>query len=245
MNNGCVAHRGFSSKAPENTIAAMDMAMAEPYVNWVEVDVQMSKDGVPVLIHDYTLKRTTNGRGSVKETTWADMQLLDAGRWKSKNYTGERIPSLDEFLNRVQGRLHANIEIKNSSNVYPGLERKVIEEIRSRNMLNNVVLTSFDAQTLTTIRELDDTIRIGLITDGKSKNLVSTLQHLQCSFLSIGYRGLDANLVAELNQQDILIMAWTIDKSSTMRRIANLHKDIMICTNRPDVWRDTFVTDYH
>lgn len=82
MNNLCVAHRGFSGKAPENTLAAIRMAIAMPYVHWMEIDVQLSKDGVPVVIHDYTLDRTTNGHGKVKNMDWKYIRRLDAGAGK-------------------------------------------------------------------------------------------------------------------------------------------------------------------
>ena len=84
MNNLCVAHRGFSSIAPENTMAAFNMAMERPEVQWMELDVQLSRDGVPVVIHDFTLERTTNGKGRVKDTDWSALKQLDAGSWKAR-----------------------------------------------------------------------------------------------------------------------------------------------------------------
>lgn len=84
MNNLCVAHRGFSSIAPENTMAAFLLAMEQPEVQWMELDVQLSRDGVPVVIHDFTFDRTTNGKGLVRETDWSEIQQLDAGAWKEK-----------------------------------------------------------------------------------------------------------------------------------------------------------------
>lgn len=85
MNHLCVAHRGFSGIAPENTMAAFKLALEQPFVHWVELDVQLSKDGVPVVIHDFTLERTTNGTGKVKDSDWKALQQLDAGSWKVQN----------------------------------------------------------------------------------------------------------------------------------------------------------------
>mgnify|MGYP002624266873 FL=1 len=130
MRNPCVAHRGFSGIAPENTMAAVQLAMEQEDVHWIEVDVQCSKDGVPLLIHDFTLNRTTNGKGPVKDKTWAELQTLDAGSWKSTAYRGERLPSLDEFLDAVAGRLRVNLEIKTEGNMYPGLEEKVVAAVK-------------------------------------------------------------------------------------------------------------------
>ncbi|WP_019638795.1 glycerophosphodiester phosphodiesterase [Paenibacillus fonticola] len=241
MNNLCVAHRGFSSKAPENTMAAIRMAMQNPYVQWVEVDVQLTKDGVPVLIHDYTLNRTTSGRGPVKEKTWEELKKLDAGSWKSKIFKGERLISLDEFLSAICGRLRANIEIKARGDMYPGLEEKVITAIKRRQMERDVVLTSFEPKILARIRELTRGVRTGLIIEGQPKDLLLRLQLLRCSFLSISHRYLTADLAARAARLGITVMAWTIDDARTMKRIAAMHEDILICTNRPDVWQTAMI----
>lgn len=237
MSNPCVAHRGFSGIAPENTMAAISLAMEQPFVHWVEVDVQLSKDGVPLLIHDFTLNRTTNGRGPVKDKTWAELQTLDAGRWKSKAYAGERLVSLDQFLDKIQGRLRANIEIKTQGNLYPGIEEKVIGAIKKRRMEQEVVLTSFEPRILAKVKEIGRGIRTGLIIDGYPKDLLLRLQLLECSFLSIGYRHLTTELAGKAAKRGIEIMAWTLDDVRRMRKVADLHKDILLCTNRPDIWR--------
>lgn len=237
MRNQCVAHRGFSGIAPENTMAAVKLAMAQEDVRWVEVDVQLSKDGVPLLIHDFTLNRTTNGRGPVKEKTWAELRALDAGSWKSKAYKGERLISLDEFLDAVAGRLCANIELKTEGNMYPGLEEKVISAVKRRHMEREVVLTSFEPRILAKIKEIGRSIRTGLIIDNQPKDLLLRLQLLHCSFLSIHYRALSAELAEKAFKRGIEVMAWTMDEAKALRRVAALHPDILLCTNRPDEWR--------
>lgn len=241
MNNLCVAHRGFSGKAPENTMAAMHMAMQNPYVQWVEVDVQLSKDGVPLLIHDFTLNRTTNGRGPVREKTWEELKRLDAGSWKSEQFKEERLITLDEFLKAVCGRLRANIEIKTQGNMYPGIEEKVVAAIKRHQMEHDVVLTSFEPRILAKIREVARGIRTGLIIEGKPKDLLLRLQLLRCSFLSISHRYLSKELASRAAKLGISVMAWTIDDARTMRRVAALHEDILICTNRPDIWQDAMI----
>ncbi len=103
MDHLCVAHRGFSGIAPENTLAAFKLAIDQLFVRWIELDVQLSKDGVPVVIHDFTLERTTNGTGRVKDTDWKELKRLDAGGWKSAEYQGERIPTLAQVLDLCRG----------------------------------------------------------------------------------------------------------------------------------------------
>ena len=114
---------GFSGKAPENTRAAIQMAMDEPFVHWMEIDVQLTQDGVPVVIHDYSVDRTTTGKGKVKDLTWQQIRRMDAGEWKGRQFRGEQVPSLDEVLQLVKGRLKLNIELKTSGDMYPGLEK--------------------------------------------------------------------------------------------------------------------------
>ncbi|GAA0133822.1 glycerophosphodiester phosphodiesterase [Paenibacillus sp. YSY-4.3] len=237
MNNLCVAHRGFSGKAPENTMAAMQMAMQYPFVQWVEVDVQLSKDGIPVLIHDFTLNRTTSGRGPVREKTIEELKRLDAGSWKSKVFSGERLITLDEFLRAICGRLRANIEIKTRGNMYPEIEEKVVAEIKRHQMEHDVVLTSFEPRILAKIKEIAHGIRTGLIVEERPKDLLLRLELLRCSFLSISHRQLTAELASRAAKLGITVMAWTIDDARTMRRVAALHDDILICTNRPDIWQ--------
>lgn len=236
MSNQCVAHRGCSGAAPENTMAAIELALSDCNVTWIEVDVQLSKDGIPFLIHDYTLNRTTNGRGSVKDYTWEQLQTLDAGSWKSKRYAGERLISLNDCLEVIKGRLKANIELKTEGNKYPGLEDKVIEVIRRHRMEHEVVLTSFDVRSLSKVKANASLLRTGLIIDQLPNDLFLRLQMLQCSFLSIHFKRLSAELAAKAARRGLDVMAWTVDDVKGMRRIAAMHKDVLICTNRPELW---------
>lgn len=241
MTDYCVAHRGFSGAAPENTMAAVKLAMEDPYVKWIEVDVQLSKDGVPFLIHDYTLNRTTNGRGPVKDALWSELSKLDAGSWKSGIYSQERLVTLDDFLKAVKGRLLVNIEIKTEANKYPGIEQTVIERVREHGMEKEVVLTSFDTGALRNVRSIDSEIRTGIIIDGRPADLLERLRDLGSDFLSISYRHLTPEFASQAVEASIQVMAWTLDDGKTMKRIADMHPDILICTNRPDVWRETFI----
>ncbi|MNW40501.1 Glycerophosphoryl diester phosphodiesterase [compost metagenome] len=236
MHNYCVAHRGYSGKAPENTMSAINLAMQEPYVKWVEVDIQLSKDGIPFLIHDYTLNRTTNGRGPVKDKTWDELSQLDAGRWYSKSFIGERLLRLDDFLDKIKGRLRANIEIKTQGNLYPNIEEKVISAVKQHRMEHEVVLTSFEPRVLAKVKEISCKIRTGLIIDSKPKDLLLRLQMLKCSFLSINYRHLNSELAEKAIRRGIEVMAWTVDDVRRIKRVAAMHPEILICTNRPDLW---------
>ncbi|OKP80670.1 glycerophosphodiester phosphodiesterase [Paenibacillus helianthi] len=241
MKNMCVAHRGFSGKAPENTLAAIRMAIALPFVRWMEIDVQLTRDGVPVVIHDFSLDRTTNGHGKVKNMDYEHVRRLDAGSWKGRAFRGERVPSLEEVLQLASGRLRLNIELKTSGDMYPGLEKAVIDLVNTHGMRDEVVLTSFDAGSLQRIKELDPRFRTGLIYDARSGDPARKLKELDCSFLSISFDRLNPGLAKLLAERGVRVMAWTVNKAKEMRRLAAMHSDIMICTNRPDIWGDTFL----
>ncbi|WNS46919.1 glycerophosphodiester phosphodiesterase family protein [Paenibacillus sp. MMS20-IR301] len=241
MNNPCVAHRGFSGKAPENTLAAVRMAIALPFVSWMEIDVQLTKDGVPVVIHDFSLDRTTNGHGKVKNMDFEHMRRLDAGSWKGRAFRGEKVPSLEEVLNLAAGRLRLNIELKTSGDMYPGLEKAVIDLVNSKGMREEVVLTSFDAGVLQRIKELDPRIHTGLIYDSRYGDPARKLHELGCSLLSISFDRLSPVLAKSLADKGVKIMAWTVNKGKEMRRLSAMHSEIMICTNRPDIWGELFL----
>ncbi|ETT36878.1 glycerophosphoryl diester phosphodiesterase [Paenibacillus sp. FSL R5-192] len=240
MNNLCVAHRGFSSIAPENTMAAFLMAIERPEVQWMELDVQLSRDGVPVVIHDFTVDRTTNGKGLVRETDWADLQRLDAGAWKNKSYKGERIPALSELLDRSCGRVRLNIELKTQGDMYPGLPAAVIHEVRKRHMQNDVVITSFEPAALIEVKKLAPEIQTGLIIDARPGDLLTALRQMNCTFLSIGYTNVDKSLMNEMRSAGIRVMAWTVDDKTIMKKLAAVDPELMLCTNRPDVWELAF-----
>ncbi|QYK61401.1 glycerophosphodiester phosphodiesterase family protein [Paenibacillus sp. S25] len=245
MNHLCVAHRGFSGIAPENTMAAFKLALEQPFVHWVELDVQLSKDGVPVVIHDFTLERTTTGTGRVKDSDWKALQQLDAGSWKSAEYRGEMIPSLAQVLDLCRGRVSLNIELKTAGDMYPGLEKAVLREIVMRGMEGEVVLTSFERAALRRAKELSPETRTGLIIDARPDDLAKQLEQLQCTFLSMGYPCLDRYLMKDLTGRGITVMAWTVDDRRIMRKLSSLHPELMICTNWPDRWEQVFLLSKH
>ena len=134
-----IAHRGASSYAPENTLAAFDLAL-QMGVRQIELDVHLTSDGHIVVIHDDTVDRTTNGSGPVASQMLAELQELDAGAWFGASFAGERIPTLDEVLARYKGRMHLHTEIKGHS---PSLSQRSVDLIRQHGMVREVTLTPF------------------------------------------------------------------------------------------------------
>lgn len=237
-SNICVAHRGFSGKAPENTLAAIKLAMEQPYVQWIEIDVQLSKDRVPVVIHDYSLERTTNGSGLVKNTMWSELSQLDAGSWFSEKYRGEGIPTLEEVFDLAGGRMRMNIELKTEGDMYPGLEEIVIDHVYRYTLQHDVVLTSFEPLVVQRLKQLAPKLPVGLICGTESKDYVGLCQGLGADFLSLYYKLFTKENAHDLHQHGIGMMAWTCDHTKDIRQMAALHPELMICTNFPNRYKD-------
>lgn len=232
--NICIAHRGWSGKAPENTMAAVRLALAEPAIFAMEIDVQLSSDGVPVLIHDFTLGRTTNGKGLVKDHTLQQLRELDAGSWLDERFTGERIPTLDEVLQAVKGRCTLNIELKATSDMYPGIAEKVLALLEQHDMKQEVYITSFDHELIRHVRTLDETVVTGLIVGGRPVLMLEQLQEAGANILSMGYPYLTKELAVEAIEKGYKVVAWTLDDPEHIRTVMSWHPDVQICTNHPD-----------
>jgi glycerophosphoryl diester phosphodiesterase len=166
-----IGHRGALALAPENTLAAF-AAGERCGVDAIEFDVQRSADGVPVVIHDHTLDRTTNGRGAVSVHTFAEIRSLDAGSHFDRRFAGERVPSLDELLTWAAPRtVGLMLELKQPS---PGtglprdaeLARATVELVRERGLLSRTIFISFDHPSLAKVLEFEPRADVGLLTEG-------------------------------------------------------------------------------
>ncbi|RED84341.1 MULTISPECIES: glycerophosphodiester phosphodiesterase [Cohnella] len=232
----CVAHRGFSGKAPENTLAAFKLALSHPHVKWMELDVHLSKDGVPVVIHDGTLERTTNGRGRVADYSAEQLASLDAGSWMDASFSSEGVPTLEQVLDLAAGRCKLNIELKSDDADFERLASRAVEVIRSRKMEAEHTITSFEPAILRAVRKAAPELRIGLIIDDNPDDLVERLISLDCSYLSIGFYHLNEKLLEQTAKASIEVMAWTVNSVSDLGRLAARPEAFQLCTNYPDRW---------
>jgi glycerophosphoryl diester phosphodiesterase len=229
-----MAHRGWSGKAPENTMTAIRLALAEPAIQGIEVDVQLSRDGVPILMHDFTLERTTNGTGLVKDHTLEELRKVDAGSWMNERFAGERIPTLEEALLAVKGRCTLNIELKATLEMYPGLAEKVLELLEKHEMKDQVYMTSFDHELIRHVRTLDASVQTGLIVLGRPVLVMEQLEAAGANVLSMEYRYLTQELACSVIEQGYKVIAWTIDDADAIRTVMSWHPDLQVCTNHPD-----------
>lgn len=215
-------------------MAALKLAAGEPGIDAMEFDVQLSKDGVPVLIHDYTVNRTTNGSGFVKDLTADQLRQLDAGSWFGSAFAGEKIPLLDEVLTELKGTIRLNIELKTAGDYYPGLEQKVIELIHRHEMQGQVSITSFNHESIKRVHELDPSMETGLIIYGQPTLIREQLEHTGASILSMDYHYLTKPFVTSLIEAGYKVIAWTIDDEESIQQVMEFHPDLQICSNHPD-----------
>jgi glycerophosphoryl diester phosphodiesterase len=232
----CVAHRGFSGLAPENTLAAFRMAIEQPYVQELELDVHLSKDNIPVVIHDGSLKRTTNGQGLVREKTAEELGRLDAGSWFNPSFATEGVPTLKEVLTLLAGRCRVNVELKGDEVDRKQLVQRAMDVIHSLNMEQDIVITSFIPEILTAVRQYAPAMNIGLIVDEVQADLIARLAALEAGFLSVSYTQLNARLLKQTAEAGISVMAWTINAPGQLRRLARRSEPFQLCTNFPNRW---------
>jgi len=226
------AHRGSSKAAPENTLAAMAKAVEE-LADFVEIDVQETKDGVVVLGHDTTLKRVSGVNRPISSYTFEELKELEAGSWFSGEFKGEPIPSLEQVMEYCKGRININIELKNLGNESQ-LPDKVVELIGKYQMKEQCVVTSSRFSYLVRIRELAPDIRTGYIVSAAYGNYYSSdtidLISLRSSFVT-------ERLVEAAHEKGKAVHAWTVNSKSELERMKMLGVDNII-TDYPVLARE-------
>ncbi|NQX97243.1 MAG: hypothetical protein HRT73_05090 [Flavobacteriales bacterium] len=163
-------HRGAAGLAPENTLASIQLAL-ELGVDRIEIDVQQTKDNVIIVLHDRSLRRTTTGVGFVKNKTYKEILKHSAGFKFNKYYIKEKVPTLDEVIQLIDGKAELLIETKYSFMYYPNIERHIINVIKSNDAKVWCKVISFNDRALFRVHKLDNEIRTGKLFVGKYANL--------------------------------------------------------------------------
>lgn len=248
-----IAHRGASAYAPENTLAAVDKA-AELGIRWVENDVQRTRDGALVVLHDDNLRRTTDAEEvfpdrapwKVKDFTAAEIARLDAGSWFGAAYAGTRVPTLEQYVRRVD-RNHQKLllEIKNPE-LYPGIEQQTLKVLANESWLDQphrskLIVQSFSAATVRTVHELKPDVKTGLLGTPNVADLTAYAQFTDQinpshSTISTGYVSA-VQAFTGAHGKPLEVFTWTVNDAATARRVARYGVDGII-TNTPDVVRD-------
>lgn len=231
-----LAHRGASIAAPPNTLAAFKKAV-ELGADGVEFDVQLSADGVPVVIHDFTVDATTDGSGRVADMPLAQLHELDAGSTFDPAFAGERIPTLAEVLETVGHQLFLNVELKTLRLRSQGLEQAVIAQIERHRQKDNVLLSSFNLFSLRRVKRMAPQLPVGLL---YTPTLPLSLHFAQLACIPNAeahhpeHTMVDQHLVTRARRRGYRVNTWTVDDPAEMRRLIDLSIDGII-TNVPDV----------
>lgn len=163
-------HRGAAGLAPENTLASIQLAL-ELGVDRIEIDVQQTKDNKIIVLHDRTLRRTTTGNGFVKKLTYDEILQFSAGFKFNKFYSNEKVPTLEQVIDLIDGKVELLIETKYSYMYYPNIERHLINIIKNKNAKDWCKIISFNDRALFRINKLDSTIKLGKLFVGKHAHL--------------------------------------------------------------------------
>jgi glycerophosphoryl diester phosphodiesterase len=238
-----VAHRGASGYRPENTLESVRLGIRQD-ADLVEVDVQQTKDGVLVVMHDTTLKRTTDveqlfpdrGPWRIADFTYAEIQKLDAGSWFDANYQGVRVPTLAEVLDELDGTgVGLLLEAKAPSR-YPGVGRRIAEELSSRDGWadgsRRLIVCSFDWAFIKDYKRRMPHTRVAVIGTPRYRNLAKIAEY--ADLVNPQFGTVSATYLRRVHQLGMQSFSWTVDDPAEMRKLLDMGTDGVI-TNQPDV----------
>lgn len=216
-----LGHRGAPREEPENTLRSLHRAL-ELGVDAVEVDVHLSRDGRVVVIHDDTVDRTTNGRGRVRDLTFAELRELDAGK-------GERLPSLEEVIDLVRGQAHLVVEVKDPEAGLP-----VLRIFQERGVFQDAQVISFWHPLVKALKEQEPRLHTGVLLVGCPVDPAGLGQAARAESLFLNYAYVTPELVAVAHAHGLHVYVWNIDDLETLKVYLKMDLD-GIGTNRPDV----------
>ena len=232
-----IAHRGAGKLAPENTLAAFKLGASHGY-RMFECDVKLSADGVPFLLHDNTLNRTTTGKGTAGEQTWSALSQLDAGSWHSRSFAGEPLPTLTNIAQFfLKNGYFVNIEIKPT----PGQEAetgKAVAEHAARLWQDAAfppLLTCFRPESLGAAQTAAPHLPRGLLLDTLWKGWLETALVLDCSAIVCNHALWDISSVTQAKSAGFRCLSYTVNDEWPAQRLLDLGTDGII-TDRVDLF---------
>jgi glycerophosphoryl diester phosphodiesterase len=215
------SHRGAGFLEPENTLRAIRRAI-ELGADQVELDVQLTRDGHLILMHDPTVDRTTDGKGNVADFTLAEIRQFDAGQ-------GERVPTLEEVLTLTDGKITPQIELKG-----PGTAPFVVKTLHALHCADRAILTSFLHHQLLEARQLVPDLHLGALWGRLPDDVVAQAEHLGVHALHLWHQFITPQIVSDAHERGLLVRAWNANTEEDMRRLIDLGVDA-IGSDRPDL----------
>ncbi len=242
-----IAHRGASYDAPENTFAAFQLAHRLK-ADMIELDVQLSSDGIPVVFHDARLDNKTNGKGAVSDYCLRELRMLDAGSWFSASFIDERILSLAEVLDWAQNKIALNIEIKPEAvthNAQNGIEEKTTRLVKEFGMEKKVIISSFDYRAIRRIKTFSPLMKTGLLyhkKGSKEKDYAKLTDQYGADFFHCSRSEIAANSVNSLLNAGIPFLIYTVNSANIMRKLIRIGAS-GIFTDKPGLLRRVYAKE--
>ena len=230
-----IAHRGASGCAPENTLAAFDLA-TEMNADYIELDLRLTRDGHLVVIHDEGVYRTTDGFGRVSGLTLAEIRAFDAGSWFGNRFAGQRVPIFEEVLDRYAGRVGLLVEIKDPAR-HPGIAERIEHVLRSRGLDRagrRVILQSFDQGFIEALSARLPEIALGVLLYTAIDEAELDRVARYAAFANVDVRVIDSRFVEAAHRYGMEVWAWTIRDAEGLQRALHAGADGII-TDYPDL----------
>jgi glycerophosphoryl diester phosphodiesterase len=234
-----LGHRGVPQEAPENTLSGFRQAL-EHSLDGVELDVQLCRTGELVVFHDETVNKVTNGFGRVSELSFDELRRLDAGVRFGKEFEGEQIPSLEEVLELLGGRMLINIELKTRALHDDGLEAKVARVIQKMKLQSSVIFSSFNPCSLWCMQRQNPDFSLALLfSDDQPIHLrrAWATHILPLRGVHPRYPLLSSRLIRRARGKGWFVGTWTVDSAADAARLYDRGADIII-SNRPAQLRE-------
>jgi len=229
-----IAHRGFSSRYPENTMLAFERAI-ELGADGAEFDVQLSRDGIPVVFHDESLTRITGDDRLIKDLTLAELKEFDISYRFQGKCPVQRIPTLEEYFTLVQNRDFLSIlEFKTAIFEYDGIEQKVIDMIRRFGLSERIVLSSFNHYTLLRCKAIAPELPCGILYECRIAEPQNYCNTLGMQYLHPDYRFLSDEELAKYERAGVKTSPWTVDGDEEIRYLLRQQNIFAIMSNKPD-----------
>lgn len=235
MKIKALAHRGYPVKYPENTLSAYHAAYKLGFTH-LELDVHLSKDGIPVLMHDITVDRMTNGKGRVKDFTYEELRELRVGE-------KETIPTLEEALRFAKSKMMVSIELKQHGDLYNGLEEAVLNVILKTGMLGHVYVNSFDHYAIINMRKLSEDIELGIIQHGASPAVIPFMKKIKATYLSLRVEYLTDYYVQLCEEAGITIVVWPVDTEWQFKKMQR-YPSVLGTTNKLEFFKQMYEQKY-
>lgn len=228
-----MAHRGASTEAPENTMAAFQKAI-DDMADYIELDVQLTNNGEVIVMHDSNAYRTTGVDANIVNMTYKEVKTLDAGSWFSDEYVGENVPSLKEVLELTQGKIKLNIELKPADND-TALAKNTVRLIEKYNMVNDCVITSFSELALKAVKTYNQEIKVGYILSAAYGDFYDMKN---VDFFSVNAAFLSKRTIDAIHNSGKRVYAWTVNNKESIKNLTNKGVDGII-TDNPVLARET------